>query len=173
MTEHDGGGTIRIDKWLWFARFFKTRTLATKYVQSEKLRLNSVACDKPHHVVRAGDVLTFPLRSGVKVIKVIQLGQRRGPAAEAQALYEDLSPPDTPKGDEADGLPGTPDAQRDPCAGRPIKRERRETDKLRGVWTVSRSPLRSNGPRDPVDPCGACDHSKYSRQFLRSPRKSH
>ena len=130
-----GGGTLRLDKWLWFARFFKTRTLATRFVQSGKLRVNTVTMAKPHYSVKSGDVLTFALRSGVKVVKVVNLGARRGPAAEARTLYDDLSPPPPPNdaagGDGAVAGAG-PVAPRDAGAGRPTKRERRDTDRLRG-----------------------------------------
>jgi ribosome-associated heat shock protein Hsp15 len=130
MTE-DGGGNLRLDKWLWFARFFKTRSLATKFVQSGKLRVNTVTVAKPHYSVKTGDVLTFPMRVGIKVVQVLELGARRGPAPEAQALYEDLSPPPPPK-DGADlDRPGKV-APRDAGSGRPTKRERRDTDRLRG-----------------------------------------
>ncbi|MEQ8229891.1 MAG: RNA-binding S4 domain-containing protein [Rhodospirillales bacterium] len=135
MTGTANGGDLRLDKWLWFARFFKTRSLATKYVQSGKLRVNTVNIAKPHYSVKVGDVLTFPMRSGVKVVKVLALGQRRGPAPEAQGLYEDMSPPSPPKnaadGDGALVLDGSV-ARREPGAGRPTKRERRDTDRLRG-----------------------------------------
>jgi len=129
---NEANPSLRLDKWLWFARFFKTRTLATKFVQTGKLRLNKVVQSKPHQAVRPGDVLTFPLRSGIKVVRVLELGQRRGPAKEAQLLYEDLSPPpvpkDGPKGDRLD-----PVARREPGSGRPTKRQRRETERLRGA----------------------------------------
>ncbi|HCS69748.1 MAG TPA: RNA-binding protein S4 [Rhodospirillaceae bacterium] len=128
----DGGdGNLRLDKWLWFARFFKTRSLATKYVQSGKLRVNTAIIAKPHYAVKIGDVLTFPMRAGVKVVKVLELGARRGPAPEAQALYEDLSPPPPPKDATDIDRPGKV-APRDAGSGRPTKRERRETDRLRG-----------------------------------------
>lgn len=127
------GASLRLDKWLWFARFFKTRTLATKFVQSGKVRLNKVVQSKPHYGVRAGDVLTFPMHLGIKVVRIVALGQRRGPAKEAQLLYEDLSPPPVPK-DSDGGADGqfAKVAPRDPGSGRPTKRQRRETERLRG-----------------------------------------
>ena len=133
----DPAGTLRLDKWLWFARFFKTRSLATKYVQGGKLRVNTVNVAKPHYSLRVGDVLTFPMRSGIKVVKVLDLGSRRGPAPEAQTLYEDMSPP-PPKRTDAEEENGPspaagPVAARERGAGRPTKRERRETDRLRGA----------------------------------------
>jgi ribosome-associated heat shock protein Hsp15 len=85
--------TLRLDKWLWFARFFKTRSLATKFCVSGRLRVNGTIVPKAHALVRVGDVLTFPLGPHVRVIKVARLGERRGPAPEAQTLYDDLAPP--------------------------------------------------------------------------------
>jgi ribosome-associated heat shock protein Hsp15 len=81
---------IRLDKWLWQARFVKTRALAAGLVEAGHLRLNGVHCRKPGHVLRPGDVLTFPLAGEVRVVRVVGLGTRRGPAAEAQALYTEV-----------------------------------------------------------------------------------
>jgi ribosome-associated heat shock protein Hsp15 len=83
-------GGIRLDKWLWQARFVKTRALAVAVVEAGHLRLNGVHCLKPGHVLRPGDVLTFPLAGQVRVVRVLDLGTRRGPAAEAQALYTEV-----------------------------------------------------------------------------------
>ncbi|MCV2881444.1 RNA-binding S4 domain-containing protein [Actibacterium sp. XHP0104] len=81
---------IRLDKWLWHARFFKTRTLAARVVSAGHLRLNSVKMSKPGHRVVPGDVLTFPQGAVIRVVRVLAPGTRRGPAPEAQALYADL-----------------------------------------------------------------------------------
>ena len=83
---------LRIDKWLWQARFFKTRSLATKLVKSGKLRINGTSIAKPSRCVVVGDVITFPKELNVRVIEIRDLGKRRGPASEAQALYTDLAP---------------------------------------------------------------------------------
>ena len=83
---------LRIDKWLWQARFFKTRSLATKFVKSEKLRINGTLIAKPSRCVVVGDVITFPKELNVRVVEIRDLGDRRGPASEAQALYTDLAP---------------------------------------------------------------------------------
>ena len=83
---------LRIDKWLWQARFFKTRSLATKLVKSGKLRINGTLIEKPSRCVVVGDVITFPKDLNVRVIEVRVIGDRRGPASEAQALYTDLAP---------------------------------------------------------------------------------
>ena len=82
----------RLDKWLWYARFFKTRTAATKLIQSGKLRIDGNVNHKPHRAAIIGMVLTFPKANDIRVIKIVQLGERRGPAGEALSLYEDLSP---------------------------------------------------------------------------------
>lgn len=129
-TPADGGQ--RLDKWLWCARFFKTRTLATKFCQSGKMRINKTIVAKAHYTLRVGDVLTFPLGPRVRVVAVRALGARRGPASEARELYDDLSPPPPPKQGAANGAAPTPVARREPGAGRPTKRERRETERLRG-----------------------------------------
>ena len=83
---------LRVDKWLWHARFFKTRTLAAKMVMCGRLRVNSQKKEKSATCIVAGDVLTFVQEKRVRVIKVVALGTRRGSASEAQLLYEDLSP---------------------------------------------------------------------------------
>ncbi len=85
---------LRIDKWLWQARFFKTRSLSAKLVQSAKLRLNGHLLSKPARNVSAGDVLTFSQAFDIRAIEIIELGTRRGPAPEAQLLYKDLAPPE-------------------------------------------------------------------------------
>lgn len=81
---------IRIDKWLWQARFFKTRSLAAGVVAAGRLRLNGAKMAKPGHDVRPGDVLTFAQGDHIRVIRVLALGTRRGPADEARTLYADL-----------------------------------------------------------------------------------
>ncbi len=123
-------GAIRIDKWLWFARFFKTRTLAQGFVASGKVRLNEVRIEKPSETVKPGDVLTFVRGPHVRVIEVAACGTRRGPATEAVTLYKDLSPP--PERRELDPDAPAPTGRRDAGAGRPTKRERRAIDRLMG-----------------------------------------
>ncbi len=123
------GDTIRIDKWLWHARFFKTRTLAQGFVTGGNVRVNKQRIEKANHSVKPGDVLTFVRGPHVRVIEIVALAARRGPATEAQTLYNDLSPP-APKKDDPDRP--APVAERERGAGRPTKRERREIDRLRG-----------------------------------------
>jgi ribosome-associated heat shock protein Hsp15 len=86
----DPGGTIRLDKWLWQARFFKSRGLAARCIGEGRVRVNAVRVTKPAAVVRVGDGLTFVHGGTVRVLRVLALGTRRGPAPEARALYQDL-----------------------------------------------------------------------------------
>ncbi len=116
----------RIDKWLWYARFFKSRSLAAKICEARKVRLNGTVVTKPSHLVKEDDVLTYAQRRGIRVVRVADLGTRRGPAAEAATLFEDLAPPEKPPTKiEAPIL-------REAGAGRPTKIERRAIDRLRG-----------------------------------------
>lgn len=112
---------MRIDKWLWQARFFKTRTLAAATVSAGHVRVNSVKIAKPAQGIAPGDVLTFAQGDSVRVVRVMAHGVRRGPATEAQTLYEDL----TPQAPSREDVPGTPQAQ---DGGRPTKRDRRIFD---------------------------------------------
>src|SRR5690606_17702864 len=84
---------LRVDKWLWQARFFKSRSLAAAVAAGGGLRINREPARKAHQLVGPGDVLTFPQGRSIRVIEVVALGIRRGPASEAQALYRDLDPP--------------------------------------------------------------------------------
>lgn len=86
--EADG---LRLDKWLWQARFFKTRSLAAKIAERRKVRINRTLVTKPHYRVRPGDILTFPQGRAIRVVRVLALGIRRGPAPEAQTLYEEIA----------------------------------------------------------------------------------
>jgi ribosome-associated heat shock protein Hsp15 len=85
----------RLDKWLWCARVAKTRSLCSKLVEKGSIRVNRQPTDKPHFKLRPGDVLTFALggpdRGVVRVWRVVALGDRRGPATEARALFEDIA----------------------------------------------------------------------------------
>lgn len=83
--------TQRIDKWLWFARIVKTRSLAAALVGDGAVRVNRHRIAKPSHPVAPGDILTLAVRGRVQVVNVLDVGARRGPAAEARLLYEDLT----------------------------------------------------------------------------------
>ncbi len=91
----------RIDKWLFFARVVKSRSLAAKLVQAGRVRVNREKADQAAHPVKPGDVLTINLDRRVIVLRVVPAGARRGPFEEAKALYEDLSPQPAPTGEAA------------------------------------------------------------------------
>lgn len=109
---------IRIDKWLWQARFYKSRSLSAKQVSAGHVRLNGDRVQKSAQMVTRGDVLTFPQGRQVRVVRIEAIGSRRGPAPEAQALYFDMS-------EAQDDGPANP---RFEGKGRPGKKERRELD---------------------------------------------
>ncbi len=93
----------RLDKWLWFARVVKTRSLAARLVSDGHVRINAVRVDNPAKGVRTGDVLTVALdRGSVRVLRVVLPGERRGPFAEARTLFDDLSAPGVVSPDEED-----------------------------------------------------------------------
>ncbi len=121
---------LRIDKWLWYARFFKTRSLATKLVASGKLRLDGEVMSKPHRHIQIGQILTFPQANHIRVIRIDMVGTRRGSASEAAELYTDLSPLDIKKSKDDKALPADFE-KRNPGAGRPTKKDRRITQKLK------------------------------------------
>ncbi len=124
-----GDDRQRIDKWLWFARVVRTRTLAQKLAASGRVRVNRDRNEQASRPVRAGDVLTIATEAGVRILKVVAPGSRRGPPAEARLLYEDLSPPARPEAAPAAAAA----AAREPGAGRPTKRDRRAIDGLRAA----------------------------------------
>lgn len=130
MIESSGTDkALRLDKWLWYARFFKTRANASKAISGGRFRLDGDVMSKPHRAAQPGQVLTFLQGTRVRVIKIVALGTRRGPATEAVELYEDLSP-EMPK--RSDAGQAEPEFEiREKGAGRPTKRERRETQKLK------------------------------------------
>jgi ribosome-associated heat shock protein Hsp15 len=114
----------RLDKWLWHARFFKSRRIASGVCGAGRLRIGGAVVSKAHHKIRPGDVLTFPQGRLIRVVKVLALATRRGPAAEARLLYEDLKPPSAVTGLPLDPIPGPP-------GGRPSKRDRRALLRLK------------------------------------------
>lgn len=128
-AEHPAGSREqRLDKWIWFARVVKSRTLAATLVTEGRVRLNRVKATKPSQAVRVGDVLTVTIGLRVRILEVAGIGARRGPASEAQALFLDLTPPREPPGSlrATSGL-----GVRDAGSGRPTKRDRRQLDRLR------------------------------------------
>lgn len=128
------GASLRLDKWLWQARFCKSRALASRLCAAGRVRVSGNLVSKAHFAVRVGDVLTFPLGPHIRVVRIAALGTRRGPASEARTLYEDLAPiaprpPDAARPGEAAADPAA--GQRDAGAGRPTKADRRALERLR------------------------------------------
>jgi len=115
-----GASRIRLDKWLWHARFFKTRSLASKQVSGGHVRVNGNRVSKPAQAVAPEDVLTFVQGDAVRVVRILAPGTRRGPASEAQTLYDDLTEPKP-----QDSVPPAPKYE---GKGRPTKRDRRKLD---------------------------------------------
>ena len=127
MTED--ARALRLDKWLWYARFFKTRANATRAISSGRFRLDGEVMSKPHRAAMPGQVLTFLQGDRVRVIRIVELGTRRGPASEAIELYEDLSPPAETRREIT--ATAREFESRDAGAGRPTKRDRRATQELK------------------------------------------
>ncbi len=115
---------VRLDRWLCAARFFKSRTLASKACDGGKVDVNGNR-SKSHKAVREGDVVEFYTGRWKRIVKVLKLSEKRGPARIAQTLYEDMSPPE-PEKEDVVFLP-----LRDKGAGRPTKRERRKLRELK------------------------------------------
>ena len=147
-TAHQTAPSLRIDIWLWHARFLKTRGLAAIFVANGNIRLSRkrgddqleapVRLDKAHALVRPGDVLSFVIGNAPRVIEVAAIGKRRGPATEAALLYNDQSPiPENlpnPKKRDHKAQPQTREAgmAREAGMGRPTKKDRRAIERLRG-----------------------------------------
>lgn len=122
---------LRLDRWLFFSRLVKSRSLATKMIENGQVRVNGEKTHQAKRAVGPGDVLTVALpRTGddaVKIIKLVACGTRRGPAVEAQTLYEDLTPPPPPKEDR-----DLVASRRAPSPGRrPTKHERERLQELK------------------------------------------
>ena len=115
-----GDARQRIDKWLWFARIARSRTLAQKLAVSGRVRVNRDKNNSTSRSVKIGDILTIALDSGVRVLKIIDAAARRGPPSAARLLYQDLSPPPPPS--------QSPAVARPSGSGRPTKRDRRAID---------------------------------------------
>jgi ribosome-associated heat shock protein Hsp15 len=121
-----GSGGVRLDRWLWAARVFKSRSLASDACSGGKVDVNDDAA-KPAKALRPGDVVRVTVGAGRRrILKVVALSDRRGSGEAARLLYEDLTPPEPPRG------PRPAPIVRVPGAGRPTKRERRDIDRLRG-----------------------------------------
>ncbi len=126
--EVESRDVVRIDRWLWSARFYKSRALAADACDGGKVEVNGHTA-KPHSLSVSIIKYLLPIQMVRKEITVMGLAERRGPASEARLLYEDHSPPPPPQ--EARPF-FVPPPLRPAGLGRPTKRERRETERLRG-----------------------------------------
>ena len=117
---------IRLDTWLWYARFYKSRSLSSKAILSGKLRVNANKIIKPASKVKINDILTINHVNMVRVIQVQSLGSRRGPASEAQQLYKDLSGDIT----GASNIKHVSEKPKKETNKRPTKKDRRILDKI-------------------------------------------
>ncbi len=132
MNSDNNTEKFRIDKWLWAARFFKTRSLAAAAVECGKVQVNGVRV-KPAKLLAAGDTLAIRLGPYQHVVEVLALSGRRGPAAEAQKLYKETEESRLRR----EALATELKAQPEPTvhAGRPTKRDRREMERFKtGAW---------------------------------------
>lgn len=151
MTHMSSITPQRLDKWLWYARFAKTRSQASRLIEAGKIRVNRTKVVKPASTVRAGDVVTAVINRKAKVVKILQPGKRRGPASEAQELYTDLTPKpaeETKKtvsqNPEPERVEPAPAPTRKPGMGRPTKRDRRSMEKFRTRSEMRRERRRSD-----------------------------
>lgn len=115
---------VRLDRWLWAARMFRSRSLAAEACDGGKVAVNGNSA-KPHKLVRPADEVEITLPGGKRRLKLLALSERRGPASVARLLYDDLTPPKPPE------PPPDPVIWRESGAGRPTKRDRRQMDRLR------------------------------------------
>ncbi|KRB62877.1 RNA-binding protein [Rhizobium sp. Root708] len=125
-TQPATGSRQRIDKWLFFTRMVKSRSLAQSHVQSGHVRINGVRVLQPSQMVKIGDKIELTLERRDLILQVRAGGERRGPYEEARLLYDDLSP----SPEEAAKLTPYEQAIRATGAGRPTKKERRAIDRL-------------------------------------------
>ena len=120
--------SIRLDLYLFYVRIFKSRNLASKFINSNRLRVSDKVTQKPHKLISISDILTFTIHDRIKVLEVIDIPMRRGSYVDSLNYYNDISPVETKEEKE----------ERDPKlkfvdrVGRPTKLERRQTDKLMG-----------------------------------------
>jgi ribosome-associated heat shock protein Hsp15 len=120
--------TIRLDLYLFYIRLFKSRNLATKFITTSRVRIAGQVTQKPHKLISIDDILTIPINDKVKILKIINIPNRRGPFLESILYYEDLTPIEK-KETKTDKKVNLKFVER---VGRPTKLERRQTDKLMG-----------------------------------------
>jgi ribosome-associated heat shock protein Hsp15 len=120
--------TLRLDIYLYYIRIFKSRSIATKFVSTNRLRISGQVTQKPHKMISVGDVLTMTINDSIKILKVLDIPSRRGPYLESLNFYEDITPiKNIPKKEDIKFK-----LKFSERVGRPTKRERRQTDRLMG-----------------------------------------
>ena len=120
--------TLRLDIYLYYIRIFKSRSIATKFVLTNRLRISGQVTQKPHKMISVGDVLTMTINDNIKILKVLDIPSRRGPYPESLNFYEDITPIEIIPKKESSNI----DIKFVERVGRPTKRERRQTDRLMG-----------------------------------------
>ena len=120
--------TLRLDIYLYYIRIFKSRSIATKFVLNNRLRISGQVSQKPHKMISMGDVLTMTINDNIKILKVLDIPSRRGPYPESLNFYEDITPIEIIPKKESSNI----DIKFVERVGRPTKRERRQTDRLMG-----------------------------------------
>ncbi|WP_426231280.1 RNA-binding S4 domain-containing protein [Pararhizobium sp. DWP3-4] len=120
----------RLDKWLFFTRLQKSRSIAQKAIESGDIRVNGSRITQPSHALKAGDVVIVSLDRHDTVVRVLLPGVRRGPYEEARLLYDDLTPAIVP-GEKPNAFE---QATRERGSGRPTKKQRRDVDRLKQDW---------------------------------------
>lgn len=136
-AHQDGGNDApqaqRLDKWLWFARMAKTRSLAQRLIEEGRVRVNRERIVKSAQTIRPGDLVSVQIGERLRLLEVRSPGLRRGPASQAELLYRDLAPPAPRSAEEGapTSVPRPALPRRDQGTGRPTKLDRRRTDRLR------------------------------------------
>ena len=120
--------TLRLDIYLYYIRIFKSRSIATKFVSNNRLRISGQVTQKPHKMISIGDVLTITINDNIKLLKVLAIPNRRGSYSESLNFYEDITPIKNISKNES----LKPDTKFVERVGRPTKRDRRQTDRLMG-----------------------------------------
>ena len=120
--------TLRLDIYLYYIRIFKSRSIATKFVLTNRLRISGQVTQKPHKMISVGDVLTMTINDNIKILKVLDIPSRRGPYSESLNFYEDITPIEIIPKKKSSNI----DIKFVERVGRPTKRERRQTDRLMG-----------------------------------------
>ena len=120
--------TLRLDIYLYYIRVFKSRSIATKFVLTNRIRVSGQVTQKPHKMISVGDVLTMTINDNLKILKVLDIPSRRGPYSESLNFYEDITPIEIIPKKKSSNI----DIKFVERVGRPTKRERRQTDRLMG-----------------------------------------